>query len=140
MNVSIVLSKSVRVWWPNKPFGLLVGPHVRIFIEDIQTSELHFKNMDQTGQRNYVLGYLTNHSQLQDSGQYKTEFFVKGKSVCREAWLLIHSINKEWFRRLFLTFKDGAVELEHGNKGQKKPSRRCLVAVLSYLCWPIPTG
>ena len=25
-----------------------------------------------------------------------TEFMVKGKLVCREVWLLIHSINKEW--------------------------------------------
>ena len=36
----------------------------KLSIEDIHTSELHFKNMDQTGQRNYVLGYLTNRSQL----------------------------------------------------------------------------
>ena len=64
------------------------------------------------------------HSQLYDSGDYTTEFMVKGKSVCREVWLLIHSINKEWLRRLFSQFRDGAVEVEHGNKDTKKPSQR----------------
>lgn len=46
------------------------------------------------------------------------------RTVCREAWLLIHSLNKEWFRRVFNKFKEGAVEVEHGNKGQKKPSQK----------------
>lgn len=81
--------------------------------------------MDQTLQRcNYVLGYLSNHSQVDDSGDYVTEFMVKGKLVFREAWLLIHSSHKEWFRRLFSKFREGAVEVEHGNKGAKKPSQR----------------
>lgn len=48
------------------------------------------------------------------------EFMVKGKLVCREVWLLIYSINKEWFRRLFNKFKEGVVEVEYGNKGIKK--------------------
>lgn len=91
---------------------------------DVNATELHFRNIDQTQRRNYVLAYLSDHSQVDYSGDYMTEFMVKGKSVCREVWLLIHSINKEWFRRLFNKFKEGAVEVEHGNKGTKKPSQR----------------
>lgn len=96
----------------------------KLSVEDVNATELHFRNMDQTQQCNYVLSYLSDHSQVDYSGDYVTEFMVKGKSVCREVWLLIHSINKEWFRRLFNKFKEGAVEVEHGNKGNKKPSQR----------------
>lgn len=96
----------------------------KLSVEDVNTTELHFCNMDQTQRRNYVLGYLSDHSRVEDSGDYVTEFMVKGKSVCREAWLLIHSVSKEWFRRLFNKFKEGAVKVEHGNKGVKKPSQR----------------
>lgn len=91
---------------------------------DVNATELHFRNIDQTQRRNYVLAYLSDHSQVDYSGDYMTEFMVKGKSVCREVWLLIHSINKKWFRRLFNKFKEGAVEVEHGSKGTKKPSQR----------------
>ena len=73
--------------------------------------------MDQTQRHNYLLGYLPDYSRVEDSGDYVTEFMVKGKSVCREAWLLIQSVSKEWFRRLFKKFKEGAVKVEHGNKG-----------------------
>ena len=53
-----------------------------------------------------------------DSGEYETEFFVRGKSVCREAWLLAQNMNKETFRRILNKFKDGVLVLEHGNKGK----------------------
>ena len=93
----------------------------KLSVEDVNATELHFRNMDQSQRRHYVLAYLSDHSQVDYSGDYMTEFMVKGKSVCREVWLLIHSINKEWFRRLFNKFKEGAVKVEHGNKGTKKP-------------------
>lgn len=96
----------------------------KLSIEDINACELHFTNMDQTHRRNYVLSYLSDHSRIEDSGAYITEFIVKGRSVCREAWLLIHNMNKEWYRRQFNKFKEGAIELEHGNKSHKKPSQR----------------
>ena len=96
----------------------------KLSVEDINATELHFCNMDQTQRLNYVLGYLSYHSRVEDSGNDVTEFIVKGKSVCKEACLLIHSVNKEWFRRLFNKFQKGAVEVEHGNKGVKKPSQR----------------
>ena len=52
--------------------------------------------MDQTQRCNYVLAYPSDYSEVDYSGGYMTEFMVKGKSVCREVWLLIHSMNKEW--------------------------------------------
>jgi len=96
----------------------------KLSIEDINACELNFKNMDQTQKRNYVLSYLSDHSRVEDSGEYVTEFIVRGRSVCREAWLLIHNMNKEWYRRTLNKFKEGAVEVEHGNKSKKKPSER----------------
>ena len=96
----------------------------KLSVEDIHSTELHFCSKDQTEKRNYVLDYLSGHSQVLDSGEYATQFKVKMRTVCREAWLLIHSLNMEWFRRVFNKFKEGAVEVEHGNKGQKKPSQK----------------
>jgi len=96
----------------------------KLSIEDISSCELHFSNLNQTEKRNYIIDYLSNHSKKCDLCEFITEFIVKGKSVCREAWLLIHSVNKEWFRRMFNKFKEGAVEVEHGNLGQKKPSQK----------------
>jgi len=60
---------------------------------------------------------------VEDSGEYMSELMVKVKLVCREAWLLIHSTKKEWFRRLFNKLKEGAVRKEHGNSVQD-PSKR----------------
>ena len=68
-----------------------------------------------------MLEFLHNHSQINDSGKYETEFFVRGKSVCREAWLLAllaHNLNKKTFRRILNKFKDGVLVLAHGNKGK----------------------
>ncbi|XP_068669901.1 uncharacterized protein [Montipora foliosa] len=96
----------------------------KLSIEDVSSCELHFQNLNQTEKRNYVIEYLSNHCQSCDSGEFITEFFAKGKSICREAWLLIHNVNREWFRRIFNKFKEGTVEVEHGNLGQKKPSQK----------------
>lgn len=70
----------------------------KLSVEDINSCELQFTSLDQTERRNYVLNYLSNHSRVEDCGEYMTEFIVKGRAVCREAWLLIHNMNKEWFR------------------------------------------
>ena len=86
--------------------------------DDIRHAEVQFSERQQTGKRNLVLEFLHNHSQINDSGEYETEFFVRGKSVCREAWLLAHNMNKETFRRILNKFKDGVLVLEHGNKGK----------------------
>ena len=96
----------------------------KLSIEDVNACEVNFSNMHQTQRRNYVLGYLSDHSKVEDLGEFNTEFIVKGKSVCREAWLLIHKISKEWYRRQYQKFKEGAIEVEHGNKELKKSSQR----------------
>ena len=66
-----------------------------------------------------MLEFLQDHSQISDSGEYETEFVVRGKNECREAWLLAHNMSKETFRRLHHKFKDGVIVSEHGNKGSK---------------------
>ncbi|XP_074628853.1 uncharacterized protein LOC141886566 isoform X1 [Acropora palmata] len=90
----------------------------KLSFDDIRHAEVQFNERQQTGKRNLVLEFLHNHSQINDSGEYETEFFVRGKSVCREAWLLAHNMNKETFRRILNKFKDGVLVLEHGNKGK----------------------
>lgn len=73
--------------------------------------------MDYVEKRNYIFGFLFENSNMGDSGEYLIEFKVKGRIICREVWLLIYSINKEWFRRYFNRFKEGVVVVEYGNKG-----------------------
>ena len=79
----------------------------KLSFDDIGHAEVQFSERQQTGKRNLVLEFLHNHSQINDSGEYETEFFVRGKSVCREAWLLAllaHNMNKETFRRILNKF------------------------------------
>ncbi|KXJ06166.1 hypothetical protein AC249_AIPGENE6286, partial [Exaiptasia diaphana] len=87
---------------------------------DIQQCEVNLKDRKQTDQRNYLLDFLHQHGKLDDSGEYyEVEFVFKGKHVCREAWLLAHNVSKSSFRRVMAKFKEGAVQVEHGNKGRR---------------------
>jgi len=88
----------------------------KLSVDDLWYAEVQFNERRQTAKRNFVLEFLHDHSQINDSGEYETEFFVRGKSVCREAWLLAYNINKETFRRIRHKFKDGV--FEHHNKGK----------------------
>ena len=73
-------------------------------VDDIQHAELQFNERRQTCKRNFVLEFLHNHSHVNDIGEYETEFFARGKSVCREAWLQSHNMNKETSRRILNKF------------------------------------
>lgn len=90
----------------------------KLSVDDIQHAEVQFNERRQTCKRNFVLEFLHNHSHVNDIGEYETEFFIRGKSVCKGAWLLSHNMNKETFRRILNKFKDGVLVLEHGNKGK----------------------
>lgn len=59
----------------------------QLSVEDIRYAEAKKK----AGKRNYFLEYLHQHSSSDDSNELQTEFYVKGKIVCREAWLLAHN-------------------------------------------------
>ena len=98
--------------------------------EDFSFYELHLRNLNQTEKRNYLIGCLSNHWQPCNLGEFITEFFAKGESISRKAWLLIHNVNREWFRKIFINFKQGSVKVEHGNLSQKKPPQKptdCIV-------------
>ena len=84
-------------------------------IEDLKYSE----KRKQTGKQSYFLEILHQQSQFSESGGYETVFFIRGKGVCREAWLQAHNLSKESFRRIMKKFKDGVTMVEHGNKGRK---------------------
>ena len=66
-----------------------------------------------------MLEYLHQHSHLRKRDEFETEFYIKGKTVCWEAWLIAHNLNRETFRRITEKFQDGSTLLEHGNKGGK---------------------
>ena len=114
----------------------------KLSVEDISSSELQHTSLDQTERRSYVLTYLNGNSRIEDSGTFLTEFVVKEKKVCREALFLIHNINKEWFLRHLNKFKEGAVEVEPGNKNKKSQHRGLqtvlLAKILYLLCWAVP--
>ena len=84
------------------------------------TVQNNIKDKGQTDRRNYLLDYLHSHSKHDDSGGYVTEFVVKGRNVCKEAWLLVHDIKKETFRRIYEKFQKGAVNIEHGRLGVQR--------------------
>ena len=87
----------------------------KLSVEDIQYAEAK----RQAGKQNYLLEFLHQHSQLSESGEVNTEFFVRGRSVCREVWLLTHNLSRKSFRRIMTKFKEGATMVEHGNTGRR---------------------
>ena len=96
----------------------------KLSIDDINHCEANIKSKGQTDWRNYLLEYLHSHSKHDDNGGYVTEFVVKGRKVCKEAWLLVHDIKKETFRRMYGQFQKGAVNVEHGHLGIKRPTEK----------------
>ena len=53
----------------------------QLSVEDIKYAEAR----KMTGKQNYFLEVLHQQSRLSESGVYETEFFVRGKGICREA-------------------------------------------------------
>lgn len=96
----------------------------KLSIEDISYCENIFKCKEQTARRNEILQYLHKHSKQLYDGGYNTEFIAAGKIVCKEAWLLIHDVNHETFRRIYKEFTKGTLLLEHGNAGFKRTSQK----------------
>lgn len=91
----------------------------QLSIDDIHHVEVVLQERSQTDKRNYVLDFLQQYSVLKEAGDYDVNFIIKGKPVCREAWLLAYNLPKNSFWRLMSKFKEGATKLEHGNKGKK---------------------
>ena len=92
-------------------------------------AKVQFNERRQTARRNFVLKFIHGHCQINDSGEYETEFFARGKSVCREAWLLAYNINKETFRKIHHKFKDG-VFLDIATKERTQLCPRQQIALL----------
>lgn len=59
-------------------------------IDDIRYAEVHLSERNQTGRKNCLIEFLHDHTRINDSGEYETEFFVRGERVCCESWLLAH--------------------------------------------------
>ena len=89
-------------------------------IEDLHHAQVNLKERSQTERRNYLLDFIQAHSKLNESGEFETEFMVRGKIVCKEAWLLACNVSKRSFSRVAKQYKDGVVVVQHGNKGRKR--------------------
>jgi hypothetical protein len=76
-------------------------------IEDINHCEINIKDKGQTDRRNYLLDYLHSHSKHDDNGGYVTEFVVKGRKVCKEAWFLVHEIKRNPLGEFMKNFRKG---------------------------------
>ena len=75
----------------------------QLSIDDVRYAEAR----KQTGKQNYFLELLHQQSYRNESGEYETELYVRGKAVCREA---AHNLSKGRFRRILKKFKDGALQ------------------------------
>ena len=89
-------------------------------IANLHHAQINLKERSQTERRNYLLDFIQAHSKLNESGEFETEFMVRGKIVCKEALLLACNVSKRSFSRVAKQYKDGVVVVQHGNKGRKR--------------------
>ena len=79
--------------------------------------------------RNFILAYVKDHksSSRNSSGTVQGEkisFHVKGKTVCKQAWLLVHNINDKRFNAIVRDFINGSELYQHGNTGKVRKSMK----------------
>lgn len=96
----------------------------KLSMEDIIYCEKSLKTEEQTNRRNLILDYLHKHSKPVTSGGIETKFFAGGKSVCKQAWLLAHDVKPDTFQWIYKEFRKGVVRIEHGNLGNKRPTKK----------------
>ena len=97
-------------------------------VNDVRNNYITFDT--KVDERNYILKYLKN-----NTSESKTTFHIKGKPVCRKAWILIHGVNSRRFDRIDHDFKTGSEWYTHGNTGLKRPTSKTAecIAWLSFL-------
>ena len=97
-------------------------------INDVRNNYITFDT--EVDERNYILKYLKN-----NTSESKTTFHIKGKPVCRKAWILIHGVSSRRFDRIDHDFKTGSEWYTHGNTGLKRPTSKTAecIAWLSFL-------
>ena len=100
-------------------------------MEDIHQTEVLIKEKSQTDKRNFVLDYLHAHTDVNCDGDLVTTFLVKGKPICKDAWLIIYDLKKDTFNRLSTQFKEGVVQVEHGHTGTKWTTQK----TKDYIAW-----
>lgn len=87
---------------------------------DVISCESTFKGKSIQEQRNWILDCLQKHSR--SSLEIGTSFVVKGRNICKEAWLKIYDIKKDRLRRIENDFKAGTSHYIHGNTGNRHVS------------------
>ena len=90
----------------------------KLSFQDLEDCVEAFSNKNQTEKRHWILIYLSEHTQ---SDTNEILFIVKGKTICKKAWLKVYGIRQERFRLITKDFKAGIMAHVHGNRGKKKP-------------------
>lgn len=108
-------------------------------VEDLFQMECSLKVKSQSEKRNYVLSFLHVHSKVNESGEYETDFIIRGKPVCQKARVTAHDMTKDTFWPLYNLFKNGVTVVEHGIKGRNslmQTTKEC-IAWLEFFVHPI---
>jgi hypothetical protein len=98
--------------------------------KDISEANNKFRSLSSIiEERNYILNFLhDNASSSHGIGSAVSptacKFQVKGKPVCKQAWVLINDINPKRFNRIWHDFANGAQQYKHGNSGSKRHSTK----------------
>ncbi|CAB4023645.1 Hypothetical predicted protein [Paramuricea clavata] len=92
-----------------------------ISYKDVEATQSKYLSLSsEVDKRNFILTCLRDHTSCQRKGPgivgEKTNFLVKGKSVCQKAWLIVHGINPKRFGRIVKGFETGSEFYQHGNK------------------------
>ena len=94
---------------------------------DVNETRNRFLMLDKRiDERNFILSYLKYHTSCRKSNQSidsMTTFLVKGKPVCKQAWLLTNSISGRRFSSIFCDFRKGSELYQHGNRGTTRYAR-----------------
>ena len=72
-------------------------------------------------ERNYILNYLKDNT---TRNELTNVFHLKGKLVCKQAWLVIHGINPNRLNRVWNDYVKCSELYTHGNKGSKKLTQK----------------
>ena len=90
---------------------------------EMKETRMKFDNLENSlDERNFILSYINDNtsSSKRSPGYGKTKYMIKGKIVCKEAWLNTYGVNKRRFDRINLDFRKGTVFYQHGNSGSQK--------------------
>ncbi|XP_070539540.1 uncharacterized protein [Ptychodera flava] len=100
---------------------------------ELKDVELTFKDIgNEVKQKQYILDNIRQHSVLSMKGKRKhteTDFRILGKPVCVKAWREMHNISQKRYENCVRMYKDGVINVVHGNADQIKMKSKTTMAL-----------